>query len=245
MNAPLAADLLDVRGVSKAFRSTKAVDDVSFAVREGEVFGLLGPNGAGKSTLIRIMLDIYRPDAGSVLVFGHPMERADLDRIGYLPEERGLYKKRRVIQVLRYLGQLKGLTAQGATESADRWLARLGMQEYRDSKVQTLSKGNQQKIQLIGTLLGDPPLLVWDEPFSGLDPVNANQVRDLLLELRDAGTTVILSTHLMSQAEAICDRVGLVHGGRLVICGPTEEVRVSHGGPQATLEQAFLTVVGA
>ncbi len=245
MNAPLETALLDVRGVSKAFRTTQAVDDVSFAVRQGEVFGLLGPNGAGKSTLIRIMLDIYRPDAGSVLVFGHPMERADLDRIGYLPEERGLYKKRKVIQVLRYLGQLKGMTAAAATESADRWLVRLKMEQHRDSKIQTLSKGNQQKIQLIGTLVGDPPLLVWDEPFSGLDPVNANQVRDLLIELRDAGTTVILSTHLMSQAEAICDRVGLIHGGRLVLCGPTGEVRTTHGGEQASLEQAFLRVVGA
>ncbi|MCO4768475.1 MAG: ATP-binding cassette domain-containing protein [Deltaproteobacteria bacterium] len=227
--------LLDVRGVEKSFRTTRAVDGVSFGIEEGEIFGLLGPNGAGKSTLIRMMLDIYRPDEGSVLVFGHPMEREDLDRIGYLPEERGLYRKRRVIQVLRYLGQLKGLTAADATASADRWLLRLSMEHYRDSKVESLSKGNQQKIQLIGTLLGDPPLLVWDEPFSGLDPVNANQVRDLLIELRDAGTTVVLSTHLMAQAEAVCDRVGLIHGGRMVLCGPIGEVRQQFGADQAVI----------
>ena len=225
--------LLDVREVRKSFRTTRAVDGVSFMVEEGEIFGLLGPNGAGKSTLIRMMLDIYRPDEGSVLVFGHPMQRSDLDRIGYLPEERGLYRKRRVIQVLRYLGQLKGMNTEAATASADRWLARLEMSHYRDSKVETLSKGNQQKIQLIGTLLGDPPLLVWDEPFSGLDPVNANQVRDLLLELRTSGTTVILSTHLMAQAEAVCDRVGLISGGRLVLYGPIDEVRAPYGADQA------------
>jgi len=222
--------VLDVQGVDKAFRETRAVRDVSFSVHEGEIFGLLGPNGAGKSTLIRMMLDIYRPDEGSVLVFGHRMERGDLDRIGYLPEERGLYRKRKVIQVLRYLGQLKGLDATAATASADRWLLRLGMEEYRDKKVETLSKGNQQKIQLIGTLLGDPPLLVWDEPFSGLDPVNANQVRDLLLELRADGTTIVLSTHLMAQAEAICDRVGLISAGQLVLCGTLSEVRAAFGG---------------
>lgn len=222
--------VLQVQGVTKSFRETRAVDGVTFGIQEGEIFGLLGPNGAGKSTLIRMMLDIYRPDEGSVLVFGHPMQREDLDRIGYLPEERGLYRKRRVIQVLRYLGQLKGLDASAATASADRWLTRLAMQEYRDKKVETLSKGNQQKIQLIGTLLGDPPLLVWDEPFSGLDPVNANQVRDLLMELRAAGTTIVLSTHLMAQAEAICDRVGLISAGRLILCGPVREVRASFGG---------------
>ena len=228
-------DVLSVQDVHKAFRATRAVNGVSFSVARGELFGLLGPNGAGKSTLIRIMLDIYRPDAGSVTIFGHPMHRGDLDRIGYLPEERGLYRKRRVIQVLGYLGRLKGLDAAAAIASADRWLARLGMQSSRDVKVETLSKGNQQKIQLIGTLLGDPPLLVWDEPFSGLDPVNANQVRDLLAELRAAGTTIILSTHLMAQAEALCDRVGLISGGKMVLCGPTPEVLERYGANQAVV----------
>ncbi len=227
--------VLQVRDVHKACRDTRAVDGVSFDVGAGEVFGLLGPNGAGKSTLIRIVLDIYRPDSGAVFIFGHPMQREDLDRIGYLPEERGLYRKRRVIQVLGYLGRLKGLTAREATASADRLLARLSMEAVRDKKVETLSKGNQQKIQLIGTLLGDPRVLVWDEPFSGLDPVNANQVRDLLIELRDGGMTIILSTHLMAQAEALCDRVGLISRGRMVLCGPTPEVREHYGGNQAVI----------
>ncbi len=227
--------ILQVRAVSKSFRDTLAVDGVTFDVAAGEVFGLLGPNGAGKTTLIRIMLDIYRPDSGSVSIFGHPMQRADLDRLGYLPEERGLYRKRRVIQVLGYLGRLKGLGAHGAVESADRWLARLQMQGYRDKKIESLSKGNQQKVQLIGTLLGDPAVLVWDEPFSGLDPVNANQVRDLLLELKQGGTTIILSTHLMAQAEALCDRVGLISRGRMVLCGPTPQVRERYGGSQTVI----------
>jgi ABC-2 type transport system ATP-binding protein len=227
--------VLQVQDVHKAFRDTRAVDGVSFDVGPGEVFGLLGPNGAGKSTLIRIVLDIYRPDAGAVSIFGHPMRREDLDRIGYLPEERGLYRKRRVVQVLGYLGRLKGLTAGDAVASADRLLARLSMQEFRDKKVETLSKGNQQKIQLIGTLLGAPRVLVWDEPFSGLDPVNANQVRDLLIELRDGGMTIILSTHLMAQAEALCDRVGLISRGRMVLCGSTPDVREHYGGNQAVI----------
>ena len=227
--------ILDVRDVRKAFRETRAVDGVTFEVVPGEVFGLLGPNGAGKSTLIRIVLDIYRPDSGSVSIFGHPMQREDLDRLGYLPEERGLYRKRRVIQVLAYLGRLKGLSAREATASADRWLARLAMEGFRDKRVEALSKGQQQKIQLIGTLLGDPEVLVWDEPFSGLDPVNANQVRDLLLELKAGGTTIILSTHLMAQAEALCDRVGLISRGRMVLCGPTPDVREHYGGNQAVI----------
>lgn len=231
----MSEPILDVRGVEKSYRTTKAVSGVSFSVRRGEIFGLLGPNGAGKSTLIRIILDIQKPDAGAVDVFGHPLTRGDLDRIGYLPEERGLYKKRRVIQVLRYLGQLKGLGPKEAVASAERWLARVGMSGVRDAKVETLSKGNQQKIQLVGTLLGDPPLLVWDEPFSGLDPVNANQVRDLLLALRDEGTTVILSTHLMAQAEAICDRVALISQGQLVLHGTVDEARQRYGSAAVDL----------
>ena len=228
--------VLQVDSVSKRFRDVQAVDGVSLQVQAGEVFGLLGPNGAGKTTLIRMILDIYRPDTGSVAVFGHKMSRRDLDDIGYLPEERGLYRRRKVIQVLDYLGRLKGLSHAEAVAEGERWLEKLDIAEYRNKKLEALSKGNQQKIQLIGTLIGRPKLLVWDEPFSGLDPVNVSKVREMLAEQREAGTTVILSTHLMNQAEALCDRVGLIHGGHLVLDGPTDEVRAQHGSDAWVVE---------
>lgn len=228
--------ILQVRGVRKAFRELVAVDGVSFELHAGEVFGLLGPNGAGKTTLIRMILDIYRPDAGDVAVFGHSLNRDHLDEIGYLPEERGLYQKRKVIQVLGYLGQLKGMTAADAVRSGEELLARLDISGYRDKKLHELSKGNQQKIQLIGTLIARPKLLVWDEPFSGLDPVNVNQVRELIASLRATGTTMILSTHLMNQAEALCDRVGLINRGRLALVGTVDEVLASHGSLGLSIE---------
>ncbi|MCP4871464.1 MAG: ATP-binding cassette domain-containing protein [Proteobacteria bacterium] len=239
----MSEPILRVDSVRKAFASVQAVDGVSLEVHEGEVFGLLGPNGAGKSTLIRIVVDIYRPDEGAVALFGSPMDRQDLDRIGYLPEERGLYRKRKIIQVLTYLGQLKGLSKSDAETSADHWLGQLGMSEHRDSRVETLSKGNQQKIQLIGTLVGCPRLLIWDEPFSGLDPVNVAQVRDMIRGLRDSGMTVVLSTHLMDQAEILCDRVALVDHGHVVLQGTVDEAKAAVGA--RTLEEAFLRAVSA
>jgi ABC-2 type transport system ATP-binding protein len=236
--------ILQVRGVTKAFKDLVAVDAVSFELAQGEVFGLLGPNGAGKTTLIRMILDIYRPDRGDVALFGHPLQRSDLDAIGYLPEERGLYQKRRVIQVLRYLGQLKGMTAKAAEASAERLLERLDVTGYRDKKLHELSKGNQQKIQLIGTLIASPKLLVWDEPFSGLDPVNVNQVRELIASLRQTGTTMILSTHLMNQAEALCDRVGMIHRGHLALVGTVREVLEGHADLGLSIETDAPLAVG-
>ena len=229
--------------MGKRFTDVVAVDDVSFDVREGEIFGLLGPNGAGKTTLIRMILDIHRPDTGEVGVFGRPLSRGDLDRIGYLPEERGLYRKRRVRQVLTYLGRLKGLDRGDAARVADELLERVGMSDVRDSRLEALSKGTQQKIQLLATLVGRPRLLVWDEPFSGLDPINVRQVRELLRELNREGTTVVLSTHLMAQAESLCDRVGLIHAGRLILCGGVGALKESMG--HATLEEVFLDAVDA
>tara|TARA_Y100001968_G_C19364211_1_gene721546 strand:- start:308 stop:1237 length:930 start_codon:yes stop_codon:yes gene_type:complete len=219
------APILRVEAVSKAFGSVQAVDSVSLQVESGEVFGLLGPNGAGKSTLLRMLLDIYRPDLGSIELFGHRLSRRDLDSIGYLPETRGLYLRRSVIQVLCYLGELKGLSKTEAIESADYWLEALGMTASRDSKIKTLSKGNQQKIQLISTLLARPRLLIWDEPFSGLDPLNVVLLRDLIGRLKSGGISMILSTHLMAQAQALCDRVGLLHAGRLVRHGSVAQLR--------------------
>ncbi|MBN94794.1 MAG: hypothetical protein CL928_12105 [Deltaproteobacteria bacterium] len=221
--------ILRVDAVSKAFGSTQAVDSVSLHVECGEVFGLLGPNGAGKSTLLRMLLDIYRPDMGVVEVFGHRLCRRDLDSIGYLPEARGLYLRRTVIQVLTYLGELKGLDKAEAIQSADYWLDALGMEASRESKIKTLSKGNQQKIQLISTLLAKPKLLIWDEPFSGLDPVNVVLLRDLIAQLKSSGISMILSTHLMAQAEALCDRVGLLHAGRLIRHGSVAQLRADLG----------------
>jgi ABC-2 type transport system ATP-binding protein len=241
--SPGIAPTLEVSGVSKAFTTVQAVDDVSFAVQRGEIFGLLGPNGAGKTTLIRMMLDIHRPDTGTVRVFGRPLGRSDLDLIGYLPEERGLYRKRTVIQVLSYLARLKGLNGEAAVAVADELLLRLGMEATRTQKLEALSKGNQQKIQLLATLVGRPKLLVWDEPFSGLDPINVRQVGDLLKELNGEGTTVLLSTHLMAQAESLCDRVGLVHEGRLVLCGEVEALKATQG--RSTLEEVFIDAVDA
>ena len=233
--------ILRVRAVCKSFREVRAVDGVSFEVARGEIFGLLGPNGAGKTTLLRMILDIHRPDSGEIEVFGKPMSRDDLDRIGYLPEERGLYRKRTVLQVLRYLGRLKGMTSAEAVHEAERWLERLDMLPVRDKKLESLSKGNQQKVQLVGTLVGRPELLVWDEPFSGLDPINVRQVRELLAELNREGTSIILSTHLMAQAESLCTRVGLVHGGRLILCGGVAELKETMGRP--SLEEVFLHAV--
>ena len=244
--------LLDLRGVRKSFRDVCAVDGVDLRVLRGEVFGLLGPNGAGKTTLIRMILDIVRPDAGEVRVFGHPLERADLDRIGYLPEERGLYRKRKVIQVLRYLAELKGVPRPLFEQRVGPLLVRLSLADAAGRRVETLSKGNQQKVQLIATLLGEPELLVWDEPFSGLDPVNVREVRDLIRSQAERGATVILSTHLMDQAEQLCDRVALVNNGQIVLQGAVDVLLDDHAElvpppppqpPRPSLEELFVHAV--
>ncbi len=216
--------VLQVDHVHKRFGEQVAVDGVTFDVAEGELFGLLGPNGAGKTTLLRMILDIYRPDEGRIVLFGRSFDRDALAGVGYLPEERGVYRRATTLEFLRYLAELRGVRASSSSAEADRWLRRLDVLPLRDRKLETLSKGNQQKIQLLATLVGGPRLLVWDEPFSGLDPVNVDQLRGLLMELHREGTTVLLSTHLMPMAQSVCQRVGLVHRGRLVMLGGVEEV---------------------
>jgi len=213
----------------KAYAATVAVDDVTFEVRRGEVFGLLGPNGAGKTTLIRMLIDIIAPDDGRILLDGRPIAPADRDRIGYLPEERGLYRKEKVIDILIYFGMLKGLARREALARSRAWLERLGLPEVAGRRADSLSKGMQQKVQIAGTLLSGPEILVMDEPFSGLDPLNTVLVKDLLRERRDAGSLVILSTHQMPMVEELCDRVAMIDHGRLVLYGDLEEIRRRFG----------------
>jgi ABC-2 type transport system ATP-binding protein len=223
-------------GLTKSYGRTPALQGVSFDVQPGDIFGLLGPNGAGKSTLIRILMDIIRADAGTVRVFGHPRTRDDLDRLGYLPEERGLYTKLRVIDVMTYFGALKGLTRADARRRALEWLVRVDLPQVATWKIQQLSKGMSQKVQIAATLLSDPEVCVMDEPTTGLDPVNVRLVQDLLIERRIAGRTTILSTHQMNQVETLCDRVALIHRGRLMVYGAVDEVRQRYSRREVRVE---------
>jgi len=225
-----------VSHVSKAFGSVQAVEDVSFEVGAGEIFGLLGPNGAGKTTTIRMMLDIFRPDRGEVSVFGGRLDEAAKNRIGYMPEERGLYKDLKLEPTLVYLATLKGLDAGTARRRLAVWLQRLDLYEYRDKKIQELSKGMQQKAQLIATLVHDPELIVVDEPFSGLDPVNTRLVKEIMEEQRQAGKTILMSTHQMYQVEALCNRIVLIHRGRAVLYGAVDQIRRDFAGNAVVLE---------
>ncbi len=213
-----------VQGVQKAYASVEAVKDLSLEVQRGEIFGLLGPNGAGKTTTIRILMDIIKPDAGVVRVFGQAPGAAR-ERVGYLPEERGLYRNLRVDECLTYLGQLKGMTRPAAQQRAADLLAQVELGEWAKKKVQDLSRGMQQKVQLIASLLHNPSLVVLDEPFQGLDPVNAEMVREIIRDLRAQGVTVVLSAHEMSQVEALCDRIVLIDHGRAVLDGVLADLK--------------------
>jgi ABC-2 type transport system ATP-binding protein len=224
--------------VKKSYGSFQALKGVTLEVRPGEVFGLLGPNGAGKTTLIRIALDIIRADSGTVTLFGRPLEREDLDRVSYLPEERGLYRRQRVIEVLTYFAELKGLSRRDARDRAMHWLDKVGLAEHARERIDRLSKGMSQKVQIASTLMTEPELCVLDEPFSGLDPVNVQLVKDLMVERREAGLATILSTHLMNQVEALCDRVAMIDRGELVVYGDTQEVRRIHSHPEARVRLA-------
>ncbi|MGB5191664.1 MAG: ATP-binding cassette domain-containing protein [Polyangiales bacterium] len=217
--------ILEYRGVTKRFGRHAALTDVSLEVLSGEVFGLLGPNGAGKTTLIRIGLDILRADEGEVRLFGAPPSHASLDRTAYLPEERGVYRRAKVRDLLTYLGKLKGLRRGEAAKATGEWLERVGLSHVADHRIESLSKGMTQKVQIAACLMTDPELCVLDEPFSGLDPVNVGLVRDLIEERRANGRTTVLSTHMMHQVEALCDRVALVHQGHLIVYGELGEIR--------------------
>jgi ABC-2 type transport system ATP-binding protein len=218
--------------LTKSYGETPALRGVSFDVPAGEIFGLLGPNGAGKSTLIRILMDIIRPDGGEIRLFGAPRTREHLDRLGYLPEERGLYTKMPVVEVMTYFGALKGLSRAEAHKRALVWLEKVELPQVASWKIERLSKGMSQKVQIAATLLSDPDVCVLDEPTTGLDPVNVRLVQDLLIERRAHGRTTILSTHQMNQVEALCDRVALINQGRLMVYGEVGEVRRRYSRPE-------------
>ena len=221
---------VEISHISKSFGSLKAVDDVSFDVEKGEIFGLLGPNGAGKTTAIRILLDIFKPDHGNVSILGGPMTEAKKDLIGYMPEERGMYQDISLDRCLVYLGSLKGIPPAEVRNRITGYLERFDLASSRHKKVKELSKGMQQKAQLITTLLHEPELLIIDEPFSGLDPINTQMVKDLLREQRDRGVTILMSTHQMHQVEELCDRIVLIDHGRTVLYGPLDEIRGQFSG---------------
>jgi ABC-2 type transport system ATP-binding protein len=227
--------ILSFESLTKSYGQTVALRGVTFDVPAGEIFGLLGPNGAGKSTLIRILMDIIRPDSGTVTVFGEPRRREHLDRLGYLPEERGLYTKLTVGDVMTYFGTLKGLSRSEARRRALEWLEKVELPHVSSWRVDRLSKGMSQKVQIASVLLSDPELCVLDEPTTGLDPVNVRLVQDLLLERRRAGRTTILSTHHMNQVEALCDRVALINKGQLMVYGAVDDVRREHSLPEVAV----------
>jgi ABC-2 type transport system ATP-binding protein len=230
------ADAVSFESVRKAFDRHVAVDDLSFVVPRGTVYGLLGPNGAGKTTSIRMLMSILMPDAGRIRVLGGAPGADLCDRIGYLPEERGLYPGMKVLDNLVFFASIRGVAPGDARERALGWLDRVGMSDTAPRRLSELSKGNQQKIQFLATVLHDPELLVLDEPFSGLDPVNQDLLRGLVLELSERGRTVILSTHLMDEVERLCSRIALVNAGCALVEGPLDEVKRRYGADTVALE---------
>lgn len=232
----MSQPVITVDQVTKRFAGHTAVRNLSLVVPRGGIFGLLGPNGAGKSTTIRMVMNIIMPDEGRISVLGAPSaSRALSHRIGYLPEERGLYPKMKVLDQLTFLGEAKGIHRREARHKAGQWLDRLGLHDWAGKKVQDLSKGMQQKTQFIGALLHDPELVVLDEPFSGLDPVNSQVMREVVVDIARAGRTVLFSTHIMEQAEKMCDRIVIIARGEKVVDGPLAEVKREFGGRHVAL----------
>ena len=221
-------NLIEASGVVKRYDGHTALDGVDLSIPEGTIYCLLGPNGAGKTTLIRIINQIITPDSGTVLLNGKPLHPDDVMRVGYLPEERGLYKKMKVIDHIVYLGRLKGMTSRDARIEAEKWLRRMNLVEWANKKIEALSKGMAQKVQFIGTVVHRPPLMIFDEPFSGFDPVNAEQLKQEILELNHNGATILFSTHNMSSVEEVCDSISLINHSRVVLQGNVADVRQRH-----------------
>jgi len=217
------ADAVELRGIRKTYDHFVAVDHLSLSIREGSVYGLLGPNGAGKTSTIRMMIGITLPDEGDIRLFGQPFQREQLKGIGYLPEERGLYKRMKVLDHLIFLGRLHNLSEHDARKRSLEWCERLQIADWEDKKVEELSKGMQQKIQFIATLLHDPALVIMDEPFAGLDPAN------VLIDLKQAGKTILFSTHRMDQVERLCDAICLIDHGRAILEGDLKKIKASYG----------------
>jgi ABC-2 type transport system ATP-binding protein len=218
-------ELFSAKNVTKVFASTKALTDVSISVKEQSIFGLLGPNGAGKTTLIRIINQITAPDTGEVFLDGRRMRAADVAKIGYLPEERGLYKKMKIGEQAIYLAQLKGLSRHDAVANLKKWFEKFEIMDWWNKKIEELSKGMQQKVQFITTVVHQPKLLIFDEPFSGFDPINANRLKEEILQLREDGATIIFSTHNMSSVEELCDHIALINKSVKIEDGPTNQIR--------------------
>ena len=227
--------IIECKQVCKNFGPKVALDNLSLDLPEGKIFGLLGPNGAGKTTLIRIINRITIPNSGSVLFNGRPITQEDVEKIGYMPEERGLYRKMKVGEQAMYLAQLKGMSAREAQNSLKEWFIRFGIQSWWDKKVEELSKGMAQKIQFITTVVPKPSLMILDEPFSGFDPVNADLIRKEILRLKEEGATIILSTHDMGSVEELCDEIALVNHGKLVISGGVDDIRREYGNNNVEL----------
>lgn len=227
--------IIEIKNVSKSFGEKVALENVSLEIPEGKIFGLLGPNGAGKTTLIRIINRITIPTSGQVLFQGKPITQSDVERIGYMPEERGLYRKMKVGEQAMYFAQLKGMSKADAQSSLKEWFERFGIQKWWNKKVEELSKGMAQKVQFITTVVHNPKLLILDEPFSGFDPVNAEIVRREILRLKEEGSTIILSTHDMSSVEELCDNLALINNSHVVITGGVDEIRRQFGKNEVEL----------
>ena len=223
--------MIEVQHVSKHYRAHTALDDVSLTIERGRVFGLLGPNGAGKTTLIRMINNIIKPDSGTILFDGKPLSASDVARIGYLPEERGLYRKMKVGEQAIYLARLKGLSSSEAKRRLESWFEKFGIMPWWDKRVEELSKGMQQKVQFVCTVLHEPELLIFDEPFSGFDPVNAELLKSEIIALREQGSTLIFSTHNMQSVEELCDDIALINQSHLVLSGSVTEVRARYRLP--------------
>lgn len=222
------AAVIEMRGVRKSFGAVKAIAGLDLAVPRGATYGLLGPNGAGKTTAIRMLLRIIAPDGGELRLFGSPVSQATLDRVGYLPEERGLYRRMRVRRLLAFFAELKGIPARVSRPRIDEWLERMGLADRGDARLQELSKGNQQKIQFISAILHDPEIVILDEPFSGLDVINQQVMREIVTDLKRRERTIIFCTHMIGQAEKICDHVCILSRGEKVVDGPLDEVKRRH-----------------
>jgi ABC-2 type transport system ATP-binding protein len=223
------ADAIALRDVTKTFDSTTAVDGLTLTVPRGSVYGFIGPNGSGKTTTIRMIMNILLPDRGEIFLQGAASTRAARDRISYLPEERGLYKKMTVRRLLHYYGRLKGVPAGRIDGAADRWLDRMGLPEWTNRRIEALSKGMAQKVQFIAAVISEPEVLILDEPFSGLDPVNVEVLKDAILDLRRGGTTIVFSTHDMAMAERLCDRIFMIFRGRKVLDGTLDQIQSQYG----------------
>ena len=227
---------LEVKNLSKNFNGIKAVNDASFIVPEGSVFGLIGRNGAGKTTTIRMMMNIYVPDSGEVILRGTKIGQEFKDKVGYLPEERGLYKKMKVMDTLLFLAELKGKTGKAVERKALNYLKRFDLAERKNSKIEDLSKGNQQKIQFIAAILHDPEFLIFDEPFAGLDPINTDLLKDIILEKKEEGKVIIFSTHLMDFAEKLSDHIAMIDHGKIILQGSLREIKSEFAQRNVTLE---------